>query len=136
MQIIKQGLLIRNGADVSFRESTEESPMNNQEETVLIKLKRNNDRLEMEPINTNQPNDRLWKVIRNLNEKGYKIKDHDIIKLGRMKFRVKEFRTADHYFDELETASPHQGFDESKNIEDTDNLKSHDEEDEAPSCRF
>ena len=136
MQILREGVLVRNGADVSYREATEESPSNNQEETILLKIRRNNEKYEMEPVNTNQPNDRLWMVIRNFKESGYHIKDHDIIKLGRMKFRVKEFRTHNHYFNELDSDSPHQGFDEIKNIEDTENLPKDEDEDENPSCRF
>ena len=124
MQLSKEGMLIRSGAEVSYRDVSEEAPSNNQEETILLKIKRdsNNLKYEMHPINTNQPNDRLWMVIRNFKEEGYKIKDHDIIKLGRMKFRVKEFRTKNHYFNELDTETPHQGFDEIKNIEDTEAL--------------
>lgn len=131
-------MLIRNGAEVSYRDASEESPSNNQEETILLKIKRNSNHLkyEMQPINTNQPNDRLWMVIRNFKEEGYKIKDHDIIKLGRMKFRVKEFRTDTHYFNELDSETPHQGFDEIKNIEDTEDLCDDDEKEENPACRF
>jgi len=37
-----------------------------------------------------------------------------------MKFRVKEFRTDDEYFNELDEKSPHEGFDEMKTITDHD----------------
>lgn len=87
------------------------------------------------PINTNQPNDRLWLVIRNFKEKGYKIKKHDIIKLGRMKFRVKEYRTENEYFNELDEVSPHEGFDEIKTIVDEKEFID-DQEEPNPACRF
>lgn len=80
------------------------------------------------PINTNQPNDRLWVVIRTLKE-GYIIKKHDIIKLGRMKFRVKEFRTENEYFEDHDNEkSPHPGFDESHEV--------HKSTDPDTNCRF
>jgi len=88
----------------------------------LFKLKKNQENYEIHPINTNQPNDRLWIVIRNFKEEGYKIKKHDIIKLGRMKFRVKEYRNDQEYFNELDEESPHKGFDEMKNIADAETL--------------
>jgi hypothetical protein len=135
MQLEKEGMLIRNSTDVVFREAGDEAPSNNQEETVLFKLRNNSGQFELHPINTNQPNDRLWLVIRNFKEEGYKIKKHDIIKLGRMKFRVKEFRTEHEYFNELDEKSPHEGFDEIKNIADTDTLVDNAEE-ENPACRF
>ena len=48
----------------------------------------------------------------------YVIKKHDIIKLGRMKFRVKEFRTKDEYFEDLDNeTTPHPGFDEIYEVE-------------------
>jgi hypothetical protein len=136
MQLDTEGMLIRNSSDVKFREFGEEAPSNNQEETVLFKLKRNDKQYEIYPINTNQPNDRLWLVIRNFKEAGYKIKKHDIIKLGRMKFRVKEFKNEHEYFNELDEKSPHEGFDEIKNIADTDTLGDDQKEESNPACRF
>lgn len=61
--------------------------------------------------------DRLWLVVRSLkNPQGkynYKIKKFDVIKLGRVKFRVKDFKcqfmgqTADElYLQELKEAKP------------------------------
>ena len=86
------------------------------------------DQYSIMPINSNQPNDRLWMVIRSLKE-GYRIKKHDIIKLGRMKFRVKEFRTEKEYFEGLENdKSPHEGFDEFHEVSQAPN--------EEIMCRF
>jgi len=107
-------------------------PCNDQEETVLFKLTRHDKQFEICPINTNQPNDRLWLVIRNFKDRGYKIKKHDIIKLGRMKFRVKEFRTEFEYFNELDEKSPHEGFDEIKTISDQDATKKDDADEPYP----
>lgn len=103
---------------------------------MLFKLIRNDKQYEICPINTNQASDRLWLVIRNLKEKGYLIKKHDIIKLGRMKFRVKEFRTNDDYFNEYEEKSPHEGFDEIKTIADHDTINNDDQDEPNPACRF
>lgn len=136
MQLEKEGMLVRTPSNVEFREKGVEFPSNDQEETVLFKLRQNSRHYEIHPINTNQPNDRLWLVIRNFKESGYKIKKHDIIKLGRMKFRVKEYRTEHEYFNELDEASPHDGFDEIKNVTDTETLAADDQEDPNPACRF
>ena len=136
MQLQNEGMLVRTSANVEFRETGTEFPCNEQEETVLFKIKQSGRQYELSPINTNQPNDRLWLVIRNFKESGYKIKKHDIIKLGRMKFRVKEFRTEHDYFNELDEESPHQGFDEIKNVTDTSKLAADDDEDPNPACRF
>ena len=129
-------MLIRNSSGVLFREKENEQPANEDEETVLFNLARGDKNFEIAPINTNQPNDRLWMVIRNFKEKGYKIKKHDIIKLGRMKFRVKEFRTKHEYFNELDEKSPHEGFDEIKTITDHDAFNNNDQEEINPTCRF
>ena len=136
MQLDQEGMLVRTGPDVQFREKQVDFPSNDQEETVLFKLVKNGRNYEIHPINSNEPNDRLWMVIRNLKETGYKIKKHDIIKLGRMKFRVKEYRTKLEYFDELDEKSPHEGFDESKNIADTEDLATDDQDEQNPACRF
>lgn len=136
MQLEKEGMLVRTPSNVEFREKGTEFPVNDQEETVLFKLQQNSRHYEIYPINTNQPNDRLWLVIRNFKESGYKIKKHDIIKLGRMKFRVKEYRTEHEYFNELDEVSPHDGFDEIKNVTDTEKLAADEEEDPNPACRF
>jgi hypothetical protein len=59
-------------------------------------------------------------VIRSLKE-GYLIKKYDIVKLGRMKFRVKEFRTENDYFEDHDNnKSPHQGFDEFHEVSQAD----------------
>lgn len=80
------------------------------------------------PQNNNQPNDRLWMVIRSLKD-GYIIQQHDIIKLGRMKFRVKEFRTEKEYFEDHDNEkSPHPGFEEFHEVHKTT--------DPETNCRF
>eukprot|EP00345_Euplotes_harpa_P009831 CAMPEP_0168354006 /NCGR_PEP_ID=MMETSP0213-20121227/23612_1 /TAXON_ID=151035 /ORGANISM="Euplotes harpa, Strain FSP1.4" /LENGTH=92 /DNA_ID=CAMNT_0008365771 /DNA_START=267 /DNA_END=545 /DNA_ORIENTATION=+ len=79
---------------------------------MLFNLAKKNDKFYVRPINDNQPNDRLWLVIRSLKE-GYVIKKHDILKLGRMKFKIKEYRTEHEFFEgEHFEPSPHKGFEE------------------------
>lgn len=135
MQIDHEGMLVRTNTSVEFRDSSNDFPSNDQEETTLFRLLQLGKSYEVVPINTNQPNDRLWLVIRNFKENGYKIKKHDIIKLGRMKFRVKEFRTENDYFNELDEKSHHEGFEEMKTITDHDEFpEEHDEPN--PACRF
>ena len=102
MELEKEGMLVRVDSEVLFRETGVEVPSNNQEETILFRIKYNGHKFTIHPINTNPPNDRLWMVVRNFSAVGHKIQKHDIIKLGRMKFRVKEFRTEHEYFNELE----------------------------------
>lgn len=65
-----------------------------------------------------------------------KLNKHDIIKLGRMKFRVKQYRIDGEYFNELDEKSPHEGFDEIKNITDHDELPTDDQDEPNPACRF
>lgn len=78
----------------------------------MFRLEKINGCYNIVPQNKNKPNDRLWMVIRSLKD-GYTIKKYDIIKLGRMKFRVKEYRTESEYFEDHDNnKSPHQGFDE------------------------
>lgn len=136
MQLEREGMLVRTNINVEFRDSSSDFPSNDQEETVLFKLINLGQHYEIEPINTNQPNDRLWLVIRNFKENGYRIKKHDIIKLGRMKFRVKEYRTEEEYFNELDEKSPHEGFDEIKTIADQDEYLNDEQDEPNPACRF
>lgn len=118
-KINKDGELVRSREEVFF-DHTKTRPGNNKaiaeeqedEETCLLKLQKRDGKYMVIPQNENKPNDRLWNVIRSLKE-GYVIKKYDIIKLGRMKFRVKEFRTEKEYFEDHDNnKSPHQGFDE------------------------
>ena len=44
-------------------------------------------------------NDRLWLVVRSLRPDGYKIRKNDILKIGRVKFKVREFKTDTESFD-------------------------------------
>ena len=50
----------------------------------------------MDDIKDRQSSDRLWLVVRYLNSpKGYMVTEGDVIKMGRLKFRVKELKGAD-----------------------------------------
>ena len=129
-------MLVRTDSNVGSRANTVEIPSINHEETILLKFKWNDKQFEICPVNTNQPNNRLWLVISNLKETGYKIKKHDIFKLSRMKFKVKEFRNEHEYFDEFGEKSPHKGFDEIKNIIDNDATLTNNNEEENLTCRF
>lgn len=135
LQIESEGVVIRNNTKVIFKKDMREVVLDDPQDTVLFKLIQNDHSYQIKPINTNQPSDRLWLVIRNFKEKGYRIKKHDIIKLGRMKFRVKEFRTEHEYFNELDEVSPHEGFDEIKTIVDQKEFIE-DQEEPNPACRF
>jgi hypothetical protein len=112
-----EGYMIRDKENVSFEQGFDKG---NEDITSLFKLTKNNEKFYVNPINENQPNDRLWLVIRSLKE-GYLIKRHDILKLGRMKFKVKEFRTETEYFEgEHVETSPHKGFEELHEVQATD----------------
>ena len=126
------GFIARTGDEVSFEKS--KALVGQEEHTLLLNLKKKvekdeeSEKFYISPINDNQPNDRLWLVIRSLKQ-GYKIKKHDILKLGRMKFKVKEFRTENEYFEgEHKEKSPHKGFEETKDVEKCD--------EENMMCRF
>ena len=87
------------------------------EDTALFRLEKSGSNYVIAPQNMNKPDDRLWMVIRSLKD-GYTIQKYDIIKLGRMKFRVKEFRTEGDFFQDHDNSnSPHQGFDEFHEVE-------------------
>lgn len=113
-----EGVLVRGKDNVQFfgdsmREIEEDS-------TDLFSLKKVDNKFYVSPENDNQPNDRLWLVIRSLKE-GYVIKRHDILKLGRMKFKVKEFRTEFEYFEgDHNEKSPHKGFEEIHEVQPPD----------------
>lgn len=105
-----EGSMIRDKEDVRFWEN--HHPFDSEDETLLFKLINQDEKFYVRPINENPANDRLWLVIRSL-KVGYEIKKHDILKLGRMKFKVKEFRTESDYFEgEHVETSPHKGFEE------------------------
>lgn len=115
------GYLIRNKDSVSFHQKID--PSLEEDETLLFHLKRkttSDGKIEsyfVSPQNDNDANDRLWHVVRSLKE-GHQIKKHDILKLGRMKFKVKEFVTENEYFEgEQFEKSPHQGFEELLEVE-------------------
>jgi hypothetical protein len=113
--------MVRNKEDVRFEYTND--TLDEEDDTALVKLKKytsENGSIEkffVSPINENDPNDRLWLVIRSLRD-GYLIKRHDILKLGRMKFKVKEFRTETEFYEgEHNEVSPHQGFEEFLDVE-------------------
>ena len=110
--------MIRGKENVTFQKDL--STIKSADDTVLFQLVKKNDKYYVRPINDNQPSDRLWLVIRSLKD-GYVIKRHDILKLGRMKFKVKEYRTETEFFegDHIETG-PHKGFDELHEVESSD----------------
>lgn len=121
-----EGIMVRGKDNVTFRPNEENYDMD--EDTTLFKLVKNDDKFYVRPINDNQANDRLWLVIRSLKD-GYIIKKHDILKLGRMKFKVKEFMTENEYFEgEHIEPSPHQGFEELHEVQAADS--------EDIMCRF
>lgn len=136
-KVHKDGELVRTKEEVFFdnehkrpgndNDAPPEEPQDD-EDTCLFRLEQNDGKYFIVPQNLNKPNDRLWMVIRSLKE-GYIIKKFDIVKLGRMKFRVKEFRTETDYFEDLDNVkSPHQGFDETHEVEQAD--------EEDVMCRF
>jgi len=98
-KLISEGEVVRTRDSVIFNDNSLHSALSSEEETCLFRLEKKGGNYSVIPQNTNSPNDRLWVVIRSLKE-GYIIKKHDIIKLGRMKFRVKEFRTETEYFED------------------------------------
>lgn len=66
----------------------------------------------------NHVNDRLWLVIRSLKDRGYVIEKHDILKLGWMKFKIKEFRTEHDFFSaDEEEPEFHRDFSEVKEVD-------------------
>ena len=115
------GFMVRNSDDIRFESSTD--ILDEQDDTVLLNLRQKpaeNEETEkyyVRPINSNPANDRLWHVIRSLRG-GHVIQRHDIIKLGRMKFKVKEYRSENEYFEgEHNEVSPHDGFEEFLDVE-------------------
>ncbi|CAI2364551.1 unnamed protein product [Moneuplotes crassus] len=121
-RIYSPGKLIRNGLKINYKETTQEY-VASADETVLLNLENPSENTyTIKPVNTNKQNDRIWTVIKELGSHEYKIEGHDIFKLGKMKFRVKEFRTPDCYFTETDSPSPHEGFDKDDDVEDPDQL--------------
>lgn len=116
-KLVTEGEVVRTRDSVIFNDNSSQSVFPSEEDICLFKLMKKDNNYSVIPQNENIPNDRLWVVIRSLKE-GYTIKKHDIIKLGRMKFKVKEFRTENEYFEDLEdNQSPHPGFDEKFEIQ-------------------
>jgi hypothetical protein len=118
LKVEYEGYMIREKENVVFVKDL--STLKKEEDTVLFQLVKKGEKYYVRPINDNQPSDRLWLVIRSLKD-GYVIKRHDILKLGRMKFKVKEYRTENEFFegDEIEP-SPHKGFEENHIVESSD----------------
>ena len=90
-------------------------------DTVLFSLTQdthNSEHIDLGAIGGNHTNDRLWKVIRSMKDKGYEITKHDILKLGRMKFKVKEYKTHTEFFSsEDEPEGPHEEFNEAREVQ-------------------
>jgi len=119
--------MVRGKEEVAFQDGVSE-PSLTEEDTKLFNLVKKSEKYYVRPVNDNQPNDRLWLVIRSIKD-GYVIKRHDILKLGRMKFKVKEFRTESEYFEgEHKETSPHKGFEEIHEVREPDS--------EDVMCRF
>lgn len=116
-KVENEGYMVRDKENVTFEKTFDKD---NEDTTSLFQLIKKTDKFYVKPINDNQPNDRLWLVLRSLKD-GYEIKRHDILKLGRMKFKVKEFRTETEYFEgEHVEISPHKGFEELHEVQATD----------------
>ena len=79
----------------------------NEEQKALVNIVREEDKYYLDQPQTQgqlvEPGDRQWLVVRSLKTPDgkidYKIQPHDIVKLGRVKFRVKEFKTDLDLFD-------------------------------------
>lgn len=126
LKVEEEGFMVRDQEVVSFDTTSEDCKFD--DKTTLFRLTKKKDKFYVCPMNDNHPNDRLWLVIRSLKD-GYIIKRHDILKLGRMKFKVKEFRTEKEYFEgEHIEVSPHKGFEEIHEVSGVDN--------EDIMCRF
>jgi hypothetical protein len=101
MKALNGGFLVWKADIVDFSES-EPVLEENKDNTLLFTLNKNwdalQDKFQIQGNLLNHANDRLWVVIRSLKESGYTIKKSDIIKLGRMKFWVKEYRTKSESF--------------------------------------
>lgn len=127
-KLTTEGEIVRTRDSVIFNENATNSADTAEDETCLLRLQKKQGKYWIVPQNSNMPNDRLWMVIRSLKE-GYVIKKHDIIKLGRMKFRVKEFKTELEYFEDHDNEkSPHPGFDEFHEVQQSN--------DPETNCRF
>jgi len=96
LKVENEGYMVRGKENVIFQKDI--STIKSGEDTVLFQLVKKSEKYYVRPINDNQPSDRLWLVIRSLKD-GYVIKRHDILKLGRMKFKVKEYRTETEFFE-------------------------------------
>lgn len=131
LKATSSGTLIRRGDAVSFVTDgiPEVEDEESEEQTVMFDLKHEDRGKGTVPPYLsanleNDTNDRLWLVIRSLKEKGYQIQRNDIIKLGRMKFRIKEFRTSKEYFNAGEDLESE--FCEVKQVEQLESKESED----------
>lgn len=80
-------------------------------------------------LKTSDHNDKLWRVIWSLKPDGHRITSHDIIKVGWMKFKVREFWSQSQYFN-IEEHGDQEEFEETKNVEDVPEEELHE------MCRF
>jgi hypothetical protein len=90
----------------------EDAEINEDEEAHLFSLVEDSNDFKVTPTpKAVHANDRLWLVIRSLKPNGHVIQRNDIIKVGRVKFKVREFRTPTESFN-IETDGEHEEFKE------------------------
>ena len=87
------GKLVRFSNDIEFLEPSFAVDLANADNRHLINLISEQGQYFIEGVSeTNQQPDKLWLVVRSLKQtQGYEITGGDVIKLGRVKFKVKEF---------------------------------------------
>lgn len=134
----ESGVLIWKEDNVTFHPQMPPGVANEADTTVLLTINQNSnwkgkshshlDQFQISGNPMNHANDWLWLVIRSMKEWGYTIKRNDIIKLGRMKFKVKEFRTKHEFYNSEE--DPDSEFSEIRKVDDSD------PEEKSHVCRF
>lgn len=76
-----------------------DAELNEVEATPLFTLHEEDNSFEIRPLeDAVHAHDRLWMVIRSLRPDGHRIQKNDIIKVGRVKFKVREYRTPQESF--------------------------------------
>ena len=108
----------------------DEAQLNEEEATHLFTLHESENDFEIRPLQqAAHAHDRLWMVIRSLRPHGHRIQKNDIIKVGRVKFKVREFRTPTESFN-IETDGEYEVFKEQINVPSVP------EADRNEMCRF
>lgn len=100
------GVITRNETNhgIGFAEEYDES----EETKAIAELRTQGDEFVLcnNDLAADDLNERMWLVVRGLKERGrpvpYTIQEGDIIKLGRIRFRVKEFATKEKRYDGAE----------------------------------